>query len=248
MNALVKFAEVYAFELDVSHEEPTVLDVTLGATLGYDRPRKIRELIERNIADFPGIRQAPHLGRLENAGNLPDTYTVDVYHLNEEQAMYLMALVETPKSRAMLREFISITVKMRKALIERALTPALMTPEQIATHAATVAVETVRRIQIEQRRGKWRAKAERRQEAQLLLCGTGEAKPLRPAKPLGADDTEMISRVLAAVERHEVDSFNGIRGSVRGKHHRVDSAIRALLADGRVTRDEKGIFRSTRAS
>jgi hypothetical protein len=50
---------------DISRREARVLDVTLAERLGFDRPRDIRQLIERNLEDLSrGPRRLSLIGIL----------------------------------------------------------------------------------------------------------------------------------------------------------------------------------------
>ncbi len=48
--------------------EPRIRDILIGERLGYERPRKIRELIEVNLAELEGYGLAPRRGALITTG------------------------------------------------------------------------------------------------------------------------------------------------------------------------------------
>jgi hypothetical protein len=45
-------------------DQPRVLDIRLAERLGYERPRKIRDLIERNISELENYAPLPRLGAM----------------------------------------------------------------------------------------------------------------------------------------------------------------------------------------
>lgn len=95
----------YLFGLAEIGGEPRVRDLDLAERLGFDRPRKIRELIERNIAEIEGMGSlAPRRGKSRG-----QVFTE--YWLNEEQALLVAVLSNAPQAkvvRAMLvRTFVA---------------------------------------------------------------------------------------------------------------------------------------------
>lgn len=49
-------------DLQVIDDEPRIKDIVLGERLGFERPRKVREIIERNIKELQAFERAPHGG------------------------------------------------------------------------------------------------------------------------------------------------------------------------------------------
>lgn len=73
--------------------EPRIRDLDLAERLGFDRPRKIRELIERNKPEILDLGTCPTVGRVARGNQ------VDEYYLNEEQALLVALLSDTPAAR-----------------------------------------------------------------------------------------------------------------------------------------------------
>lgn len=70
--------------------EPRIRDLDLAARLGFDRPRKIRDLIKRYHASLLRMGPCPTLGRVINGGQAIE------YYLNRKQAIFITAKSETP--------------------------------------------------------------------------------------------------------------------------------------------------------
>ena len=60
MNALFSLSDINV-EID---GEPRLRDLTIADRLGYERPRKIRDLIAANIEELQTYGQAPQIGAL----------------------------------------------------------------------------------------------------------------------------------------------------------------------------------------
>lgn len=97
--------------------EPRIRDIDLAERLGFDRPRKIREIIERNMAEIEGFGHAPHRGaHIEIAkptGGI-ERREVQEYWLNEEQALLVSVLSNAPKAPAVRAMLIRTFVAWRK--------------------------------------------------------------------------------------------------------------------------------------
>lgn len=82
---------------EIDPSEPRVHDLELAKRLGYDRPRKIRELIERNLPELgrygPAPRRGAQITRLKGLVS-----EVQEYWLNEGQALLVATLSNTDKS------------------------------------------------------------------------------------------------------------------------------------------------------
>jgi hypothetical protein len=82
--------------------EPRIRDIDLAERLGYDRPRKIRDLIGRMIetGEILDVHVRPTVGRipesLENAPGRPATE----YWLDEEQTLLVCMRSDAPKAMA----------------------------------------------------------------------------------------------------------------------------------------------------
>ena len=66
--------------------EPRALDIDIAERLRFDRPRKIRDLIERNLVELQRYGVCPAVGQTSGAqGGRPSTS----YYLNEPQALLI---------------------------------------------------------------------------------------------------------------------------------------------------------------
>ncbi len=91
-----------------------VLDVELARKLGFARPRKIRELIDRLRKDgeLPGVFQRPTVGRKELSGNIIETVTNE-YWLTLEEALFVTAKSDTKTANETLRTIIKVFLAAR---------------------------------------------------------------------------------------------------------------------------------------
>lgn len=89
--------------------EPRIRDLDLAEKLGYERPRKIRDL----IAEFANeIEVCPVQGRTSERGGRP----ADEYWLTEAQALFVVAKSETSKATEILKLVISAFIAVRKQI------------------------------------------------------------------------------------------------------------------------------------
>ena len=110
--------------------EPLVLDTDLAEALGFDRPRVIRQLIERNrdeLEGYGGLQWcAANPGPL---GGRPGR----AYYLNEEQALLICMLSRTPRAKAIRAEVIRVYQAWRKGKLVAPQAPVnLSGPELVA--------------------------------------------------------------------------------------------------------------------
>lgn len=93
--------------------EPLVRDIDLGERLGYERPRKIRDLIERlrDAEKLNDIHQRPTVGRWP--GQVAPQ-AVTEYWLTEAQALKVAAKSETDVADALLDEMIAVYMAARR--------------------------------------------------------------------------------------------------------------------------------------
>lgn len=97
-------------------DEPRIKDVELAERLGFERPRKIRDLIRQhqsagNLNDFD---VCPTAGRTSPLGGRPGVE----FWLTEDAALWIIVKSETPKARAITREVIQVFIAARKGLLE----------------------------------------------------------------------------------------------------------------------------------
>jgi len=140
MSTLLRLIEVEGYALDVEGTEPRIRDLALGEMLGYERPRVIRELIERQLGDLPGIVKRRVVRRLENTGNLPSERAVDEYLLTEAEALFVAARSETPAGAAVLKKLIDVFVKARAGLLPTS-TPSIIREEVARLEGRLLALE-----------------------------------------------------------------------------------------------------------
>lgn len=101
-----------------------VRDVDVAELLGYERPRKVRELIERNMAFLSGISMRPTVGRIEKrVGNKVighEDRAVNEYWLTEVNALYIAAKSDTDLARAGTLKLIQEFIALKELVAERA--------------------------------------------------------------------------------------------------------------------------------
>jgi hypothetical protein len=72
------------------NHEPRILDVKLAEALGFERPRNIRKIIERNLPALDQLGTRSTVERVINGGKATE------YYLTKKQAVYIAAKSETP--------------------------------------------------------------------------------------------------------------------------------------------------------
>jgi hypothetical protein len=77
--------------------EPRVHDLILAERLGFDRPRKVREIIQRNLDKLLKFGHCPTVGRCIEIGNGAKR-EVEEYYLNQKQAIFICMKSETDKA------------------------------------------------------------------------------------------------------------------------------------------------------
>lgn len=141
---MLKLIEVQGWRLALEGSDVlTIRDIDLGERLGYLRPRKIRELIERleKEGKLPGVQRRPVLGR---RGFVEES--VEEVWLNERQTLKVVAKSETDAADAILDEVIDVFMLARRGLLAEAQqaagSPSSMTHEEVALLASKVGAET----------------------------------------------------------------------------------------------------------
>ena len=90
--------------------EPRVLDVALAEALGFERPRVIRELIERNRPELQTFGNLPYrTAKLAGRGR-PTTEC----HLNEAQALLVCMFARTPNAAIVRKQVIEVFIAWRQ--------------------------------------------------------------------------------------------------------------------------------------
>lgn len=98
--------------------EPTVPDVRLGEVLGFQRPRAVRQLIERNA------EEVARYGPLATRRGKSRGQSFNEFYLNEGQALVLCALAQTPRAADVRFQLIQVFVAWRRGeLVEAADSP-----------------------------------------------------------------------------------------------------------------------------
>lgn len=96
--------------------EPRVRDLDLAERLGFERPRKIRELIERNKAEIEAMGVCPAVGQTHGPqGGRP----TKEFYLNEEQALLVATLSNTSQAQAVRAALIRTFVAYRRGHLEQ---------------------------------------------------------------------------------------------------------------------------------
>lgn len=110
----------WALSAAPAEDEPRVRDIDLAERLGYERPRKIRDLIERLCREgkLNDSELRPVVGR---SGGRP----AKEFWLTEAQALKVVAKSETAKADALLDEVIRVFILARKGLLPVVAAPAL---------------------------------------------------------------------------------------------------------------------------
>lgn len=113
--------------------EPTVKDTDLAERLGFERPRAIRQLIERMVKNGNFGVATPH-GNLEKTSQFSPVESI-VYELNEKQALKVISKSETKKADEIMDEVIDVFLAFRHGKLQPQLTPQNFTMKAIAEMA-----------------------------------------------------------------------------------------------------------------
>jgi hypothetical protein len=92
--------------------EPRIQDLRLAEALGFERPRAIRQLIERNIAELERYGPSPHRVAMVEIGSGAER-EVQEYWLNERQAVIICMASRTPAAENIREEIVNIFVTFR---------------------------------------------------------------------------------------------------------------------------------------
>lgn len=115
-----KMVPVHGWDLHVGQDaEPRVRDLDLGARLGYDRPRKFRELVARMRRDgvFSEKECRPVVGRYE-VGNQGGSKEVVEYHLDQTGALLAIMRSDTEAARAITRQVVDVFLAYRDGTLK----------------------------------------------------------------------------------------------------------------------------------
>lgn len=99
-------------DLDTTFDEPRVQDVRLASSLGFARPRVVRELIERNAIEIQRYGGLPRrAANLSPRGGRPS----QAYFLNEPQALLICMFSETPRAADVRQQLITVFMAWRRS-------------------------------------------------------------------------------------------------------------------------------------
>lgn len=112
-------------------DEPLVRDIDLGERLGFARPRKVRELVERMLRDGilnpSDVRPTVGRTRIGIAERL-----VTEYLLTETAALLVIARSDTAKAVAITRQVVQVFLAVRRGASAAPTTPVLATGVRVA--------------------------------------------------------------------------------------------------------------------
>lgn len=92
-------------DLQIVSGEPRVQDLRLAESLEFERPRAIRQLIERNLVELERYGGLPrHVANPGPEGGRPS----EEYYLNEEQALLICMKSEAPRAADARSEIIAV--------------------------------------------------------------------------------------------------------------------------------------------
>lgn len=104
---------VNGYQVAVDGDEPRVRDIDLGERLGYERPRVIRDLIERLINDKK-MNDVHHCRTVRRWPGQVAAVPVTEYWLTEKQALKVVAKSETEIADAILDEVIDVFLEVQR--------------------------------------------------------------------------------------------------------------------------------------
>lgn len=98
-------------------EEPRIRDLDLAQRLGFDRPRKIRDLIRRSFekGERPHVRPAVERTSMPRGGERETT--VSEFWLTEAEALFIATRSRTAKATALTKEMIDVYIAARRGLL-----------------------------------------------------------------------------------------------------------------------------------
>lgn len=104
-------------DLTLIDQEPRVRDADLARALGFERERKIRDLIDRNILELESYGRVPrrgaHVETVMPTGGIRKT-EVQAYHLNEPQVLLICMFSRTPTAAAVRKQMIEVFTEWRR--------------------------------------------------------------------------------------------------------------------------------------
>jgi len=105
-NTLIPISAIALFD-----GEPRIRDIDLAEGLGFERPRKIRDMIARNTAELLAYGGLPRRGASPGRqGGRPSS----AYYLNEGQALVICALSRTDRAAEIRKAIIDVFMAYRQ--------------------------------------------------------------------------------------------------------------------------------------
>jgi hypothetical protein len=98
-------------------DEPRVRDTDLAERLGYDRPRKFRELVSKMVEsnELPGILVRPGYGRGRNQhGETSAVIVTNEFWLTEREALLVCARSEAPRAHEVRAMLVDVFIAYRR--------------------------------------------------------------------------------------------------------------------------------------
>lgn len=107
-------ANIQLMDLRNIDDVPRVKDLALAAALGFERPRKLRDMIKRSLAELRGYGEVcPMVGQTSEVGGRPTTE----FWLNEQQALLLCMFSRTERAAEVRRQLIDVFTAWRAGRI-----------------------------------------------------------------------------------------------------------------------------------
>lgn len=134
--------------------EPRIAALTLGELLGYERPRKLRDLVRRyeESGDLEQVYRRPTVGRYESRPGIWQERDVDEFWLTEEQALFVIAKSDTAVANEVTRRVIRAFLALRRGAVDgsaevaKALMQVSATQATIVSKLETISVSTSTRF------------------------------------------------------------------------------------------------------
>jgi hypothetical protein len=122
-------------------DEPMVRDVDLAERLGFERPRKIRELIERHIdaGNLNDSEVRPAMGQTSPQGGRPGTE----YWLTEAGALFIATQSGTKRAVGISKEMVRVFMTWRRGLLAPESSAPVLSRDELTNIVRSIARETV---------------------------------------------------------------------------------------------------------
>ena len=124
-DAMSEIVDVMGWQLTVFDDDsdPLIRDIDLAVRLGYERPRDIRQLIERLIraGNLKDIRMRGAVQRIDLGQNRFRDDEVEEYWLTQKQALKVIMRSDAAMADAIQDEIIDVYVAYRQGLLRPAL-------------------------------------------------------------------------------------------------------------------------------